>query len=353
MLSPSDSPAPDRGALTALPCRIAVAGLGRVGLAYAMAAAQHDGCELAGFVEPRAELRRFARGAGFSVSAEPSLARLLSHGPLDALIVCSPHDERTALATEALAAGLEVLVDGLPSFGFALAGPLAMLPPDVRSRLSCASPALFQPLLRRGAELFESGALGTPHQVRASVFVSRVFAPGAPPAEMDVLDFAVGDLLLLLDRCLGPARRVSATAHRLYAARIDEVHAMLVHDGGAEAGLDASWSVPGYPRAAMVLEIEGAKGTMIASDDALEVDLAETFGGFEAGVTRLSLADIPDVLPFDAGEPSLALAAFVRARASGVPCADLDGARALRVLQTVEAMRRSIAAAGASEECGT
>ena len=347
MHSPADSTAPDDGAATATPCRVAVAGLGRAGLAHAMAAAQHEGCAVAGFVEPRADLRRFARAAGFTAPAEPTLARLLARGPLDALVVCAPGEARAALAAEGLSAGLDVLVDGLPAFGAAGAAGLAALPADVRARLGCASPALFHPLLRRGIELFASGALGVPHQVRASVFVSRVFAPGAPPAELDVLDFAVGDLLLLLDRCLGSVRSVTASAHRLYGARVDELHAMLSLDNGAEAGLDASWSVPGYPRAALVLEVEGDLGTMIASDDALEADLTVAGGGFDEGVTRLSLADVPDPLAFDAGDASHAFDAFVRARESGERCPDLDGERAMRVLRTLDALRASLAAGGA------
>ncbi|MFN8589713.1 MAG: Gfo/Idh/MocA family oxidoreductase [Candidatus Eisenbacteria bacterium] len=343
------TPAPDAGAGPTVH-RLAVAGLGRAGIAHAMAIARHDGCALTGFAEPRAELRRFAKGAGFTAPSEPSLAKLLAKAPCDALVVCAPVEVRAQVAAEALAAGLEVLVDGLPTRSLAEAAPLAALPADVRARLRCATPSPFHPLLRRGAALLASGALGTPRTMRASAFVSRVFAPGAPPARLDVLDFAVGDLLVLLDRTLGPARAVKAAAQRLYGERPDEVHATLALESGAEVGLDASWSVPGYPRAAVVLEVEGERGTLIASDDALEVTLEDEAEGWAAGTTRVLPAELPDPLPFDAGECTRPLHAFVDGLRGGGRDDELSGERALRALATLDAMRRAFAHDG-FEEC--
>lgn len=346
MLPTPEMPAPDAGAgPTAI--RLAIAGLGRAGIAHAMAIARHDGCALTGFLEPRAERRRFARGAGFGAPAESSLTKLRARVPFDALVVCAPTEARAEVAAEALAAGLHVLVDGLPARTLEGAAPLAALPGDVRVRLRCATPSPFHPLLRRGAALLASGALGAPRTTRASAFVSRVFAPGAPPAGLDVLDFAVGDLLVLLDGTLGPARSVRATAQRLYGERPDEVHATIVLADGREVGLDASWSVPGYPRAAVVLEVEGEHGSVIASDDALEVTLEAPAQGFPEGTTRLLPAELGDPLPFDAGDGTRALHAFVE-ELRGAAGGD-SGERGLRVLATLDAMRRAFAS-GVTEE---
>ncbi|MBI5169941.1 MAG: hypothetical protein HZA61_10665 [Candidatus Eisenbacteria bacterium] len=349
MTAVPETPAPDAGAGPAVH-RLAVAGRGRAGIAHAMAIAQHDACTFAGAFAPRADLRRFARGAGFAAPLEGSLSRLRERAPFDALVVCAPFDSRAGVAADALAAGHDVLVDGLPARTLEGAAPIAALPPDVRARLRCATPSLFHPLLRRGASVLASGVLGTPRTVRASVFVSRVFSHGAPPHGDDVLDFAVGDLLVLLDHVLGPIVRVSGAAQRLYGERIDEAHAELVHANGVVTGLDASWSVPGYPRAAVVIEVEGEAGSLIASDDALEVDLADPAGGMPAGVTRVLPADLPDPLPFDAGEGSRALHAFV-ASLHGAAVGELAGDRSLRALGVIDGMRRAFAS-GAAEECG-
>ena len=331
--------------------RIAVQGLGRAGLAFAAAVAQHPSCALAGFVEPRAELRAFAKAVGFAVPAAVTLPKLLAQSPADTLIVCVPLEGRVPAADDAIAAGLAVLIDGAPAPHAEGAARLAASAATAPAPVACAAPVLFHPLFARAARLLAHGAIGGTGRVRASVYVSRVFAPGAPPAEGDVLDVVGGELLLLLDGLFGAPTRLAASGQRLYGERLDEVHAELTLGDGIVAGVDGSWSVPGYPHAAYVIEAEGEQGRILVSDDALEVDLLRPCDGFAAGVTRQVLADMADPVVFDMGDPSRVLAAWLARSEAGATVGDpLDLARALRVVRAVAALRRSIAEDGAAQE---
>src|SRR5262249_25420749 len=93
--------------------RVVVAGLGRAGLDHACALAMHTTADLAGLVESRSELRRFARGIGFAVPSESSLGRWLERRECDAVVVCAPAAEAESLVETAAKAGLAVLVHGL------------------------------------------------------------------------------------------------------------------------------------------------------------------------------------------------------------------------------------------------
>src|SRR5499427_412383 len=93
--------------------RIVVAGLGRVGVDYACAFAMHPFAEVVGFVEPRGDLRRFARGVGFGAPSESTLDRWLEKRACDSVVVSAPADEALAIVERAVAAGLGVLVHGL------------------------------------------------------------------------------------------------------------------------------------------------------------------------------------------------------------------------------------------------
>lgn len=328
--------------------RFAVLGLGRAGLEQAMAAARLPGCELAGLVDARADRRAFARGVGFPAPIAPSLEVLLSRHLADAVLVGEPLATRTAAVEDALARGLPVLVAGLPAADGAGASRLeAALARG--GRLFCGTPALFHPLFRRAQRLLQANAIGRPARVRASAFVSRVFAAGAPPRTGDVLDFALGELLWLLDTLFGPTRAVRSSVHRLFGERLDEVHATLELREGLDVAVDGSWSVPGYPRTALVVEAEGERGSLLASDDALETNLTIPPAGFEAGETRRVLADEPDPLPFDAGDATPVVMAFRRAL-DGHADAALDAARALRVVRVIDALRRSAAGEGVTGE---
>lgn len=339
--SPPDAPASDTS-------RLAVLGLGRSGLEHAMAAARLPGCELAGLVDARADRRRFARGVGFAAPVSASLDGLAARSAVGAVLVCLPLAQRAAAVEEALARGLPVLVTGLPAANGEEAARLeARL--AAGGRLFCGSPALFHPLFRRAHELLIARAIGRPSRVRASTFVSRVFAAGADPRTGDVLDFVLSDLLWLLDALFGQTRAVRASVHRLFGERLDEVHATLELTEGLDAAVDASWSVPGYPRAALVVEAEGERGSLLASDDALETDLTVPPEGFAGGPARRVLADEPDGLPFDAGEPTAVVLAFRRAL-DGAAEPALDPARALRVVRVLDALRRSAAGEGVAGE---
>lgn len=336
------------GAPASAALRLAVLGLGRAGLEHAMAAARLPGCELAGLVDARADRRRFARGVGFAAPALPTLEALAARESVGGVLVCLPLAERAAAVADALARGLPVLVTGLPA---ANGGEAARLAAAIAAggRLACGVPALFHPLFRRAQALLAAKAIGRPRRVRASTFVSRVFAAGADPRSGDVLDFAMADLLWLLDSLLGPTRAVRASVHRLFGERLDEVHATLELHEGLDAAVDGSWSVPGYPRAALVVEAEGERGSLIASDDALETNLTIPPAGFEPGETRRVLADEPDALPFDAGEATPVVLAF-RRLLEGADEPALDPARALRIARVIDALRRSAAGEGVEGE---
>lgn len=332
--------------------RMVVLGLGRRGIAYAMAASRTRGVTLAGLVDPSSERRRFARDAGFAAPSAPTLAALLERAPADAAVIATEPATRGAAIEAALAANLAVLVDGLPAFDAAGSAALAPRIAASRAPVGCAVGALFHPLFARASRVLAADAIGAVREVRASVYVSRVFAPGSPPARGDVLDFAVGELLVLLDALFGRVRAVEATGNTLYGERLDEMHARLELAGGLAAGMDGSWSVPGYPQAALVVEVLGERGALLVSDDALEADLHKACDVLPEGHSRRVLAEEPDTVEFETGDPGRALAAFARMRdGAGIPDA-LHPDPALRAGHVLEALRQSAAAKGERREVG-
>ncbi len=326
--------------------RIVVLGLGRRGIAYAMAAARTRGCTLSGLVDPSAARRQFASGAGFSIPSAATLAACVGRARADTAVIAVPPQARAAAIESALDTGLAVLVDGLPAFD---SGGVARLAPRIAAAgmpVGCAVGALFHPLFARASRVLGADGIGAVREVRASVYVSRVFAPGSPPARGDVLEFAVAELLVLLDALFGRVRAVEATGNRLYGERLDEVHAKLELSGGLVAGMDGSWSVPGYPQAALVVEVLGERGALLVSDDALEADLPVACDVLPAGHTRRVLAEEPDLVEFETGDPGRALAAFARIRVGGAVPDALHPDPALRAGCTLDALRRSATAKG-------
>lgn len=333
--------------------RVALAGLGRAGLDHAMAIAMHPALELAGFVEPRAPLRAFARGCGFSAPASPTLAKLLATGALDALVVCAPPGERAPLVAAAVEAGLAVFVDGLASGPADEAQQIEAAAARSTRPVAAGSATLFHPLFAKARVLLASGALGPVMTVRGSAHVSRVFTPGSRPPQFDALAFTFADLAVLTDEWFGPVQAVRAHGQRLFGDWVDEARVEARLASGLDIGLDVSWSVPGYLRTSYVVEVEAERGRLLASDDALEIE-DQPAGPAEMRVRRVVLAELPDALQFDAGDASALVDAFARLLAGDRAAADaLDVARAIRAARLVDAARRSATDGGAVRELAT
>jgi predicted dehydrogenase len=338
--------------------RFAVLGLGRTGLAYAMGIAKLPGCELAGLVDARAPLRRFARGAGFTAPATATLAQLTAKHAIDAVVIASPAEERLEQIEAAIGAKLAVLVDGLPVTYAEGASRLEPAIAGARAPVGCGIGVLFHPLFARAISVLQSNVLGRLSEIRASVYVSRVFSATSPPARGDVLDFGVGELLVLLDAMFGaPAAAggavIEASGQHLFGPRLDEVHARVSLAEGREAVVDGSWSVPGYPRASLVVDVAGERGKLLVSDDALESDLPAACEGLPAGHARRVLADERDGVTFDSGESARWLPAFASTLEHGHLLAALDPRRALRVAKLLDDIRRTVSQPGSKREVAT
>jgi predicted dehydrogenase len=322
--------------------RIVVAGMGRTGVDYACAFAMHPFAEVVGFVEPRGDLRRFARGIGFGAPSEATLGRWLEKHACDSVVVSAPADEALAIVERAVAAGLGVLVHGLASMPGETATRIAAVLSGSEKPTAAGSAAMFQPTFARARR---SGALSAERvtQVRASASVSRVFSPLADPGR-DVLDFLLADLLLVLVAAFGPVAGVKATGQKLYGDWLDECQVEARFANGLVTKIEASWSVPGYPCAAMVIEGSGGEGRVIVSDDALEMDMPGLQG-------RVVAASEPGVGRFEGGEASGIAEGYLKFLAGDPAASDaLSVPRATRVARVIEAVRHSIQSDGEPRE---
>lgn len=192
------------------------------------------------------------------------------------------------------------------------------------------------------------GVLGSTRLVRSSMYLSRVFGSAQQRVLSDgrtpggVVTQYSADLLFLLVWYLGAPVRVRAQWSRLYGELEDELHGMLTLANGTEVGFDSSWSVPGYPRPATVIELEGDNGKLLASDDALELELVAAAGGHPTGHSRIGHAALPHRARFDLDGEALYLqdAAFLSwVTGGGVPPNDTE--RSLTVVRIVEALYAS------------
>jgi predicted dehydrogenase len=335
---------------------VAVVGLGRAGTAHAVMLARTPDCELVAMADPRAAAREAVRGMGFTVPIFKRVERLLEKAAPDAVFVCTAPLERAEVARVVVESGIPALVERPMARTLVEAEDLVRVATARRVRLAVAHPLAFQPIFARAHWAVHDGALGPIRQARSAMFVSRVFEsrPRRGPQRLDprrvaggVLAHLASDLLFVLVRMLGVPVEVHAEWNLLYGEVEDELHAMMTLPDGGEVGLDCSWSVPGYARASTVIELAGREGKMLASEEALELDLPRPAAGFAAGSSRLREGDLPAPARFDFGGDTLWLhdAAFLR-WVGGGPAPPNEAGPALATHRVMDALYRSAAAGG-------
>jgi len=351
--SASRAPAPLR------PVRAAVAGLDRLGVAHVSVLSAVPDCELVGFCDPRRAARTSLRGIGHLAPGFADLPKLLARTHPDVVIVSSAEAARGPMARLALEAGASVLAERPMARTAEEAAGLADLAAERGLKLAGAHALAFEPVFVRAHAAIAAGAVGAPRHVRSSMFASRVFS-AQQSARFDpalvsggVVSQMASDLLFLLLWSFGQPLQVRATWNRIYGGVEDELHGMMTLASGLEVGFDSSWSVPGYPQPATVVELEGDNGKLLVSNDALELDLVGPRGGWPAGHTRVRDAELPQLARFDLdGEsPYLMDAAFLEWATGGSEPPN-TGAAALRVQRTVEALYASARQGGATVPVG-
>ncbi|HKQ56916.1 MAG TPA: Gfo/Idh/MocA family oxidoreductase, partial [Candidatus Eisenbacteria bacterium] len=351
-------PAPEAPAPEPLrPVRVAVVGLGKMGVAHTAVLSMIPGCEVVGLVDHHAPLGRSLRGMGYKAPFFSSTERMLQNAKPDAVLVCTQQYAHLAVAKAALEAGAAVFVEKPLAHTLADAEALAALAARTGKPVSCGYTLAYLPIFSRAREAL--GAIGTLRQARSSMYLSQVFGPrqgwmydGARSGGGVVANIS-SHLLFLLEWYLGTPVEVRATWKKLYGTVEDELHGMMTLASGAEVGFDSSWSVPGYPLSAVVMELEGKNGTLLVSNDAFELDLRDARDGWSAGHTLVRHAELPQPGRFDVNGDGYYLedAAFL-AWVTGGPAPPTTIEAALRVQRTMDALYRSAASGGGSVKVG-
>lgn len=333
--------------------KVGVVGLGKMGVAHTTVLSMIPDVEVVGLVDNHPGLAKSLQGMGHQAPYFKSVDLMIDAVRPDAVFVCTPQNSHLAVTRLALEGGCAVFVEKPLAHTLADAAALAELAAEKRRPVACGFTLAYLPVFAAAQHAVATGAVGTITQARSSMYLSQVFGPRKgwmyerERSGGGVVANISSHLLFLLEWYLGTPVEVRATASRLYGEVEDELHGMMKLASGAEVGFDSSWSVPGYPLSAVVIEIEGTNGKMLVSNDAMELDLKAAAGGWAAGHTRLRGPDLPQPARYDVNGEGYYLedSAFLSWATGGTPPPSTVDA-ALRVQRVMDALYRSADANG-------
>lgn len=290
-----------RGPARAL--RVAIVGLGKMGMVHGSVLGMMSEVELVAFVDRLPGMAKTLWGMGHRAPFYATLEEALERTRPDAVWICTPPDSHAALTAAAVARGVAVFVEKPLAASLDDARRIEALAAD--AKVACGYAQLYLPSFAAAREMLEQNAVGRVRSVRSSMYLSQVFGPQkgwiADPARSGggVVANLSSHLLAQLRAAFGQPVRVRATWKQLYGGVEDEMSAVLVTAGGVEIGFETSWSVPDFPISSTVIEVEGEEGRMKITNDSAELERTAAASGFPAGSTVRRAADLPARATFD------------------------------------------------------
>ncbi|NQU42996.1 Gfo/Idh/MocA family oxidoreductase, partial [bacterium] len=252
------------------PLRVALIGLGKMGVVHASSCGVLDDLEIVALVDRDAKLGSQFQSMGVKAPFYDSVEALFGSGvALDAALIITPSFTHRGVGTACLERGLHVFCEK----------PLAHTLEDARAMAAAARehPDLVTAtgfvkghysLWLEAARRLQSGWIGTPRRFAASVYLSQVFSPmkgwqfTKEKAGGGILINSGIHLVHFLRVLFGDMASVTARARSMHSEVEDTLAAVMEFRSGVFGSYDTSWSVPGYQTEGTRVLVEGDAGTM-------------------------------------------------------------------------------------------
>jgi predicted dehydrogenase/nucleoside-diphosphate-sugar epimerase len=348
-------PVPRLGNGTERPLRIAIVGLGKMGLTHTALFSMIPGVRVAALVDQRPQLAATVRGMGFHTPFFLSLADAITHTRPDGVVIATPTDTHAPLARLAAEHGVGILVEKPLAENLPSALTVANSIKQAGVQAACGYTLAYLPTFERIKVLLDDGVLGQVYRFESSMFLSDVLGPKsgwhyeAARAGGGVLPNVTSHLLFLLHWFFGSVEEVEAKTESLFTAVDDAARIRLKFASGVTGTVDTCWSVEGYPLSKTEITIEGDNGRLVVNNDWISLNLRSAACGLAEGETRIHTADLTQDAVFDLGGEGYCKedADFLHAlRTRQATRVSLD--RALHVQRVLEAIYRSAASGGGS-----
>jgi predicted dehydrogenase/nucleoside-diphosphate-sugar epimerase len=298
--------------------RVAVVGLGKMGLFHATLLSTMPEVRLAGLADTQASVARAARSMGFTAPFYRSLEALLATGRVQAVVLCTPTDAHAPAVRACLESGVHVLVEKPLTDAAERSEDLAALAGRAGVVHAVGYHLASSPIFERARSLLADRVLGDVHGYEARLLHGEVLGPKRgwmfDPARAGggVLRNTASHLIFVLEWYFGLPAKVRAQTTSIHSRTIeDALTAALEYENGLTGTVEASWSVPGKAVMEVHVQASGERGSLAVNGTEILLDLRAPGAGWSAGRHRIHVSDLPPEEVYDLA-PEAAGAAYYR-----------------------------------------
>ena len=281
------------------PLKIAIVGLGRMGLMHSAIFNALPNSKVVAAVDPSMFPAKPLNNLNPSIKIYKTIEKMLDKEVVDGVLISSPVGFHIENAMECIKRNVPFLMEKPLSLTADQALPLveSLNKSNITNMIGYMARNIDS--FNKGKEILESGCLGTLQYVKGTVYVSQLFKKGKgwrydpKIAGGGVLLSQGSHLIDLLTWYFGKVSRVNADVLSVYSPGIEDfAHVALNFNSGLKGWIDASWSVRFKRKMELRIDILGENGSLIISDDTLQLFLDSERGGWPSGKTYLSANDL-------------------------------------------------------------
>lgn len=290
--------------------RIGVIGLGRMGLMHAAVFNSLENSKLVAVMDPSKFPSKQLGLLNPKVKVFNDVDKMLNEMELDAVLISSPVSSHISLALKCVEKGIPFLCEKPLSVNSEQAIPL--LEKLKSNSVANMTGYVFRFLdsFVKGKEILDTGCLGRIQRVDARIHISQLFKKGKgwryDPKESGggALINNGSHLIDLLTWYFGSVSSVNANVLSYYSPGIDDfAHMIMKHKSGVTTIFDCSWSVRFKRKIDIKIDVLGDNGSLIVSDDTIQLFLDKAVGDLPAGKSFWNANDLFTPVPVDIGTP--------------------------------------------------
>ncbi len=262
--------------------RLAVVGLGKMGLSHLAVVRTHPDVELVAACDATAYLTDvIAKNA--ELKCYTDYDALLAQEQIDAVLIATPSKLHASMVQKALDRGLHVFCEKPFVLELADGNRLHALAQSKRLVTQVGYHYRFVGAFQEAARIVGSGALGTVHHVRAEAYGPVVLRPQGMTWRSSkgqgggaLYDYACHAIDLVNFVTGMPSSVSGVVRHSVYSRDVeDEIYCTMHYDGGASGQLSVNWSDESFRKMSTRLSVWGTNGRVVADRQECQIYLRE------------------------------------------------------------------------------
>jgi len=290
--------------------RVAVIGIGKMGLLHAGVMNALEGVELCAISDTSNLLLSFAKNLKKSVHVYDDYVKMLDEENPDVAVITTPVFLHVPMANECVKRGIHFLVEK-PLCAFSTEATNLVDQIEDRNLTTMVGYMMrYVETFAKAKEIIASGALGRLMTFSATIYVAQLFKTGKgwrynkKESGGGVVIGQATHLIDLLRWYFGPVEFVSAHTKNWYSAEVEDfAHAFFKFKNGLTGWMDSSWSKRHHRLLEMNIEVQGEFGNLVVNDDEVKVYLERSLNGYDLGWTSYLKPDLFEGVEIDLGGP--------------------------------------------------